>query len=364
MVGGAEHAIQMICEGMASRGHQVRVVTHQAEGAARREVRNGVEIIRVPCKQNRYAFTLLAVPVILRLAASADLIHTVTFNAAPPSWLAAKILRRPILVTVWETWIGHWAEYTTFSPAKVLAHEVLERAIFALPYDRYVAISKSTERHLSKALPRRADRIGYIYLGFDPAPWQVPCDRQAVRTSANIGDEFLVVAFGRPGVSKGFRYLIEAGPRIAREIPGALLLLILSEAPQYRADLAALKELAGPNVRFLPSQGRERLVQLIKSADCVVVPSIAEGFGYSTLEACAADTPVVASQTTSIPEVIGGSFVFCEPRSADSIAAGVAKIAAGKAEHAAQHSFPWSTTIDLYEAEYYRLKPKLPMKAM
>jgi glycosyltransferase involved in cell wall biosynthesis len=355
MVGGAEHANQMICEGLAARGHDVTVVTHQPAGSATDETLNGVKLVRVPCRDSRYVFTLVALPTIMRYARSADLIHTSTFNAAPPSWLAARLTGKRVLCTVWETWIGRWGSHTTFSKTKASLHELLERAVFSFPYDRYVTISKATQDRLLEVYPRKKAKTNFVYLGFEPAPWKQPVDRDAIRKDLGAENAFLIVGYGRPGVSKGFKYLVEAAPKIAEAIPNSMLLLILSEAPQYREDLAALKAQAAPNVRFLPSQPLERLVQIVKGADCIAVPSITEGFGYTTLESCASGVPVVASNTTSIPEVVSGAYVYSEPRDAASIADGVIAVHRGEYKTAPERSFSWSATIDGYEAEYRRL---------
>jgi glycogen(starch) synthase len=277
------------------------------------------------------------------------------FNSAPPSWLAAKLTRRPIVLTVWETWIGRWQTYTNFSAVKAFVHDLLERAILLLPYDRYLAISKSTASRLCELFPSRVQVIDAVYLGFDPAVWKAPHDRAATRASLGVGDEFVVVAYGRPGASKGFQYLIDAAPNIKEAIPNVTLLMILSEARQYKTELERLKERALPWVRFLKPQARDALVSIVQSADCVVVPSLAEGFGYVVLEAAAAGTPLVASRTTSIPEVIGGSFCWSEPGDARSIADAVIAVAHGEVERIPERAFPWRETIDSYERVYYAL---------
>ena len=222
----------MICEGLAARGHDVTVVTHKPESAPRsKRTINGVNIVRVPCGESRYVFTMVALPTIMKHAKKADIIHTSTFNAAPPAWLAARLTGRPVLCTVWETWIGRWGSHTTFSKTKATLHEMLERAVFAFPYDRYVTISKATQDRLVEVFPGKQKRTDYIYLGFDPTPWQATVDRGAVRQELGATDAFLIVGYGRPGVSKGFKYLVDAAAKIGAAIPNAMLLLILSEAP-------------------------------------------------------------------------------------------------------------------------------------
>ena len=288
-----------------------------------------MRVLRIPCASNRHLFTLAALPTMLGLAGQANVVHASTYNAAPAGWLAARVCRRAILLTVWESWIGRWRQRTTASPGAAMLYEGLERAIFSLPFDVYAAISQATAADLRRALPGSADRVCCVPLGFDPTAWRAPYDPVALRSELGVGDAFLIVGYGRPGVSKGFGYLVDAAARAATHIPNLTLVLVLSDAPQHRAELAALKRQAGPHVIFLPSQPLERLVRIVKAADCVVIPSVAEGFGYTTLEACASGVPVVATRTGSIPEVIGGRFVLVEPRSAEALARGILEVRAG-----------------------------------
>jgi glycosyltransferase involved in cell wall biosynthesis len=62
------------------------------------------------------------------------------------------------------------------------------------------------------------------------------------------------------------------------------------------------------------------LVALYRGAAAFLDTSLYEGFGYQVLEAMASGTPVVASDTTSIPEVVGDAALLCPPRDADAFA--------------------------------------------
>jgi len=61
-----------------------------------------------------------------------------------------------------------------------------------------------------------------------------------------------------------------------------------------------------------------RLRDLYRGAACVAVPSLAEGFGLVVVEAQACGAPVVASNTTSLPEAAGDAALLVDPRDHDA----------------------------------------------
>jgi glycosyltransferase involved in cell wall biosynthesis len=64
----------------------------------------------------------------------------------------------------------------------------------------------------------------------------------------------------------------------------------------------------------------QALLGLYRGASAFLDTSLYEGFGYQVLEAMACGTPVVASDTTSIPEVVGDAGLLCPPRDVDAFA--------------------------------------------
>ena len=93
-IGGAEQLFTQLTRTLVQNGHPVTVVTTRYNRSLpAREVLNGVRIFRVRCF-NRYLFTLLSLPRILQQACDCSLIHTTTYNAALPAWLASQMRRR------------------------------------------------------------------------------------------------------------------------------------------------------------------------------------------------------------------------------------------------------------------------------
>src|SRR3989344_6164033 len=90
-VGGVEVVFSQLAEGLAAKGHEVVVVTHKFFGPKTNETIKGVRIHRVSCLGSRYVFTFTSIPKALSLAKKADIIHTTTFNGAPPAFLVSKI---------------------------------------------------------------------------------------------------------------------------------------------------------------------------------------------------------------------------------------------------------------------------------
>ena len=74
------------------------------------------------------------------------------------------------------------------------------------------------------------------------------------------------------------------------------------------------------------------LVELYQHASAFVETSLYEGFGYQVLEAMACGTPVVASRTTSLPELVGDAGVLCPPGDVDAFAAGIGRALAERDE--------------------------------
>jgi glycosyltransferase involved in cell wall biosynthesis len=65
---------------------------------------------------------------------------------------------------------------------------------------------------------------------------------------------------------------------------------------------------------------------IYRAAALLVYPSLYEGFGIPPLEAMACGTPVVTSNTTSLPEVVGDAAVLVDPLDTNSIAAGIRRV--------------------------------------
>jgi D-inositol-3-phosphate glycosyltransferase len=326
-IGGVEVVFKELMEGLAKRGHRVDVVTHRMQNTKVHELVNGVYVHRVECFRSRYWFSLLAIPRVLQLARKADVIHTTTYNGAVPAKIASLLKKKPCIITIHEVLGKNWKKLN-MSTTSALLHQFFEHIIIHLGFTKYVNVSHSTAKCLQNAgVSRRKSTVVHNavdYSFWDPKKYH----GRKIRKQLKLEKNFVLLFFGRPGISKGLPYLIKAMPAIIKNIKQVKLLAIVSKDPAYKEQYSQIQNM----IQRLELQDkvflhnpvpRKDLPNYLKAGDCVVVPSITEGFGFTAAESCAMGKPVVASNTTSIPEVISGKYVLVKPRSPEALGEGV-----------------------------------------
>ncbi|MFC1871165.1 glycosyltransferase family 4 protein [Chloroflexota bacterium] len=359
-IGGVEVMFQNLCEGLAKRDHNITLVTSRLAGTETFEVINGVTIhrIKVPQRGTRYWFTLLSIPQVLRSARKADIVHTTTYNGAFPAWFASKLLRKSCTITVHEVLGSLWKESNGMGRFSAALHQLLERLIVSLRFDRYVGISKYTCSCLH-SVGVRHDKLELIYNAIDYDVFNpAKADGDRIRKELGLVNDFIFMYYGRPGISKGIEYLVQSVPLIAHKIPNSKLILILAHEPanRYKSIRNLIDYMSiGDRIILLNPLPRAELLDYIAASDCVVVPSLSEGFGYTAAEACAMGKPVVASNAGSLPEVISGRSVLVEPRNPAAIAEGVETVFKGKVKSKKKRYFTSDQCIDKYLSIYQEM---------
>lgn len=351
-LGGAETLFKNLAEGLVRKRHSVAVLTSWLSDTEMREQVKGVRLFRVktPNRGRRYWFTLLAIPMALKLAKETDVISTTTYNGAFPAWLAGKIRRKPAVITVHEILGTLWGEFQGMNRFMAWLHRFLERRIIGLGFDRYVGVSNAT----AEAIRACGKDAVTVYNGIDYKLFK-PRSGKRLRQFLKLDDLFIYLSYGRPGISKGIEYLVRAVRLIRDAIPNSMLLLFLAEEPRDRHEMimGLIPALGiGDSVQVRLPVPREMLPPFIAASDCVVVPSLSEGFGFSAAEACAMGKPVVASGVGSLPEVVSGQHVLVEPRDPKAIARGVIRVHRGEATESAPKKFTWAKCVRGYEQIY------------
>ena len=138
----------------------------------------------------------------------------------------------------------------------------------------------------------------------------------------------MVLCVGRLVPQKGVEYFIRAIPIIARRFPEAKYIIVGEGWSRDILEAEARASGHANKIRFTGFASDKEVIDLMTSADVLVVPSIYEPFGIVALEGMATGVPVVASQVGGLAEIIDHdrTGVFVYPRSPESIAWGIDKI--------------------------------------
>jgi glycosyltransferase involved in cell wall biosynthesis len=152
-------------------------------------------------------------------------------------------------------------------------------------------------------------------------------DITRVRERFQLTSPFVLYA-GNIKPHKNVDRLIEAYALLRkRGIVGVKLLIIgdeISKYPQMRRLVHRFQ--LHQHVRFLGFVPDATLAALYRLASVFVFPSLYEGFGLPPLEAMSAGAPVVTSNVSSLPEVVGDAALLIDPTSADAIAVAMARV--------------------------------------
>jgi glycosyltransferase involved in cell wall biosynthesis len=163
-----------------------------------------------------------------------------------------------------------------------------------------LTVSEHTRQDLLRLFPGGADRVEAVHWGADPAP--------AGGMAPPSGPPSVLV-FGGEARRKNTDYTLDRFISIAQKLPELRLNLVGINSVQQRSALEARIRTAGLAGRVsMPGFVIEaELIALIRQSTVLLYLSLYEGFGVPILEAMTQGCPVVASDRTSIPEVIGAA---------------------------------------------------------
>ena len=193
---------------------------------------------------------------------------------------------------------------------------------------RILTVSQASKEDLLRFFDVPEERIAVIPNAIDERFRVPPSEEEMVRVRERyqLPRRFIMYA-GNVKPHKNLERLIDAFALIRRSGRDDLGLLITGSEVSKYATLrrAAHRYHLHRHVRFLGYQPTATLAALYHLADVFVFPSLYEGFGLSPLEALACGTPVVSSNVSSLPEVLGDAAILTDPYEAESIAEGITR---------------------------------------
>ncbi len=240
---------------------------------------------------------------------NADLWHFTNY-VAPPT-------KTRFVVTIHDL---AYLDYPQYVEPKNLAYlqrfvpETLERA------EQVIAVSEATKESLKEKLKVPESRLTVTPEACDPVYYEsVPEDQiRLIKDKYGVdGDYFLAVGTLEP--RKNLKNLLLAFAGIRRHTKEQLV-IVGGQGWLFDETKELLQKLGlGDRVIFTGYAPKQELPALYQGAKLFVFPSVYEGFGIPVLEAMASGTPVICSNTSSLPEVGGMAALYFDPQDTEAL---------------------------------------------
>ena len=281
------------------------------------EIING---IKSTCTDNKIEFKLykttqrnldiwnrLRFPLIELMGFKADLLHC-------PDYLIPPTLNKIIILTIHDLAFIRFPQFNFDWFIKKYTKEVKRNARLA---KIIVADSKSTKDDIIKFFKIDPAKVKVVYLASDSRFKKLANQEKDKKVLKKYGiDKKYILSVGTIEPRKNYSTLIKAFNYIKHNNNNFNCKLVIvgrtgwkSEATYRERELSPYKD----DILFIGRVSDKELVQIYNQAEIFVYPSLFEGFGLPPLEAMACGLPVIASDSSSLKEVIGNAGILIPP---------------------------------------------------
>jgi glycosyltransferase involved in cell wall biosynthesis len=295
-IGGSERHLLTLLPALAARGIEPLFIGLDDPAWDPSDFYGALRVPSVRIEAPRDVDPLLAAR--LLQAVDAEVVHTHLVHADVYGALAAKLRGRNLVST------KHNDDPFRAGPFRYVERTLSHAA------DRVITITEALRRFTVERVGVPAAKVETIHYGLDglPEPWGEN-NADDVPPGARV-----LLAVSRLTAQKGLDTAIDALPLL----PDDVVLVVLGEGPE-RAALEA-RSLEGRV--FLLGRVPD-VAAWLRRATVFVHPARWEGFGLAVLEAMLAGLPVVATNVSSLPELVGDAGVLVPPGDAGALARGI-----------------------------------------
>ncbi|MFZ3172094.1 MAG: glycosyltransferase family 4 protein [Carboxydocellales bacterium] len=311
-VGGLARHVHDLSLALVREGHEVHLITCGGQKLPAFDNLQGVQIHRVSpysltapdfktwilhlnLAMLEYTITLLN-----NLDGEIDLVHNHDWLTAYAARAVKHACNVPLVATI------HATEYGRNHGLHNDEQRYISDVEWWLTYEAWKVIvcSSYMEEELCRVFQLPKDKLRVIPNGVEPAEFIVKEVQPDFKSSYAHSDEKIVFFVGRLVQEKGVQVLLAAIPKVLRYHPRTKF-IIAGKGPNEHYLKSRAKELGVEQSAYFTGYIDDATRnQLYKCADVAVFPSLYEPFGIVALEAMAARTPVVVSDTGGLSEII------------------------------------------------------------
>ena len=233
-------------------------------------------------------------------------------------WMPLKA-EIPVLDVIHDLNFEHSQDFLRPSHQRYMTHFF---PLFAKRATRIATVSKFSKEDIEKTYNINSAKIDVVYNGSHN--FYKPCsdeERQLIRDNYCNGKPFFIF-IGTISKRKNLANIILAYDLFRQSHPEneTKMLVVGSRYGTYKElDEAINATSYRDDIIFIGHIGSDRLSQLLASAEALVYTSVFEGFGIPIVEAFYAETAVITSKVTSMPEVAGDAAILVDPMSVEEI---------------------------------------------
>jgi glycosyltransferase involved in cell wall biosynthesis len=236
--------------------------------------------------------------------------------------IKCRVLRRAKMVQMLYDFANYACPEDYVALSKRTKFSVLWKDYFSKVPIRYVAISESTKREAMRYWGQGAAKITVVHLGSFITP-KTPRAQFGSKRILTVGDI---------SPRKNQLRLIQAFELVHRNNPssGVELMIVGHERKDIPGFESTLRDMRrrnkGIKITLAGYLSDSEILSLYEEADVFVYPSLYEGFGLPVLEAMACGCPVIASNVSSLPEVVGEAGMLVDPYDVDALAQAISTV--------------------------------------
>lgn len=335
IIGGISTHVNDLSIALTQNGANVYVVTCDFPGAPDFEHVGGINVYRFNSKIPAYSFLQWIFSMNQAMAEKAsevikltderiDLIHAHDWLVANAAMKTAGTFEKSLVTTIHATEVGrrggiHNDYQQTINEVE---NQLIRQSSEVICCSNYMA------KQITETFGTAKNKLFVIRNGVNAARFEVQSNSSSLKRKYAGHGEKIVLYVGRLVYEKGVHVLLGAVPKVLSEIPEVNFVIVGEGGMKEYLIKEAWDFGIADHVHFTGFVDEKTLVTLYRSSDVAVFPSLYEPFGITVLEAMAARTPAIVTDTGGLAEIIdhGKTGVKVYVDNSDSLAWGILRI--------------------------------------